>query len=79
MKFYEALKECIENGYCITRADWNGKKQFVFFIEPSESMSGYFVLRNAQKMDIIGWSATQTDMYSDKWQVLDTDKWTIRE
>ena len=31
MKFYEALKECVENGKPIARHDWNGKGQFVIY------------------------------------------------
>ena len=31
MKFYEALKECTENGKKITREDWNGKGMYVYY------------------------------------------------
>ena len=31
MKFYEALKLCVECGIRITREDWNGKNQYVYF------------------------------------------------
>lgn len=36
MKFYEALKECTENGKKITREDWNGKGMFVYYIPPHD-------------------------------------------
>ncbi len=72
MKFYEALKECIEHDVCITRADWNGKGQYVFFVHPNEDHEGYFVLHNAQGKNVVGWLATQTDLYSDVWMVVNT-------
>jgi len=31
MKFYEALKECAENGKPISRKDWNGRGQFIIY------------------------------------------------
>lgn len=73
MKFYEALKECIENEARITRADWNGKGQYVHFINPTNDHEGYFVLHNAQGKNVIGWLATQTDMYSDQWLIMNTE------
>lgn len=92
MKYYEALKECIENGKRITRSDWNGKNQYVYYskgkkidvsawmgmddLTDSERLRGYVCLKshldmmNAQGERIIGWAATQTDVTSDKWEVL---------
>lgn len=98
MKFYEALKECIENGKKITRKDWNGKGMFVYYVrphkvpteewyqvmdgnivdlQPSEKMrghviiSGHFDMYNAQGIRIIGWLASQTDMASDQWEIVE--------
>lgn len=71
MKFYEALKMCIEDGECITRLDWNGKGQYVFFEPPSHMHEGYFVLHTCKGQKVIGWLASQTDLYSDQWAVWD--------
>lgn len=96
MKFYEALKECTENGKKITREDWNGKGMFVYYIPPHDvpvkdwltrdknteltdserlngvvHIAGHFDMYNAQGIRIIGWLASQTDMASDQWEVLE--------
>lgn len=34
-------------------------------------LAGHFDMMNAQRIRIIGWVASQTDMASDKWMVLD--------
>ena len=34
-------------------------------------LAGHFDMMNAQRIRIIGWLASQTDMASDKWMVLD--------
>ncbi len=76
MKFYDALKECVENGKKITRTDWNGKGMYVYYM-PSYYVSGdyyhhgYFCMKNAQDEIITGWLATQTDMVSDKWEIVE--------
>ena len=33
MKFSDALEECIK-GKCISRTDWNGKNQYVYYVKP---------------------------------------------
>lgn len=97
MKFYDALKMCIEQGKRISREDWNGKGVYVYYV-PSQKIhidnyaqlvgvpddltereknngfvtkSGHFVMMNAQGIRIIGWSATQTDLVSDEWMVIE--------
>lgn len=67
MKFYEALKLCVDDMRYISRADWNGSGQYVYFVRPGRDYEGYFVLRNAQGKNIVGWVPTQTDLYSDMW------------
>ena len=93
MKFYEALKECIENGKRITRSDWNGKGQYVYYTKGRKidvsawmgsddltdterlrgfvCLKGHFDLMNAQGERIPGWVATQTDLASDNWIILE--------
>ena len=92
MRFSNALVECMD-GKRITRTDWNGKNQYVYFVKSHRipvkdwkgdlmltdherlvgyvDIQGHFDMVNAQGQRIIGWLATQTDMASDKWVVLE--------
>ena len=95
MKFSEALEECMK-GKKITRKDWNGRGQFVYYIPPHDvpveewrtrskntaltdserlngvvHIAGHFDMVNAQNVRIIGWLASQTDMSSDQWEVIE--------
>lgn len=46
MKFYEALKECMENGKRIRNSKWNGKEAYVYYVHPSTIIAKNWVNRS---------------------------------
>lgn len=79
MKFYEALKECIENGKKIARGDWDSKEAYIWYVPPScyadvnkdTTYRGHFCLKTAQGDIVSAIVATQTDLTSDEWIVIE--------
>lgn len=74
----------IRSGFCVTRAGWNGKGQFVFLASSDSfhthaNLSVYdgaevevgdmLVMRTAQGIFQPGWLASQADLLADDWQV----------
>lgn len=74
----------IRTGFCVTRAGWNGKGQYVFLATPegfttraditapdgAECKAGdVLVIRTAQGAFQLGWLASQADLLADDWMV----------
>ena len=74
----------IRSGFCVTRAGWNGKGQFVFLASSDSfhtqaDLSAYdgaevevgdmLVMHTAQGTFQPGWLASQADLLADDWQV----------
>lgn len=96
MRFYDALKECIENGKKIRNGKWNGKEAYVYYVPPSTIIArnwinhsdagaitedeisqgyveilGHLDMRTADGKRLTGWLASQYDLLSDEWEVIE--------
>lgn len=75
MKFGQALEKA-KKGERIQRAGWNGKDMWVTGVpgrhDPvtGQFISGHFVMKAADGTMVIGWLASQTDMWAEDWKVL---------
>lgn len=79
--------EAAKMGKKIARAGWNGKGMYVFladediafttdadmteFLDEDVTVHGMMVMRTAQKTIAPGWLASQTDMLSDDWYIVE--------
>lgn len=77
--------EAMKKGYCVSRSGWNGKGMFIFMrsgrritgVDPSSPMGGDFdsrdhiCMKDAQGKCVVGWLASQTDMLSDDWSIVE--------
>jgi hypothetical protein len=84
MSFGLAL-EAAKKGKKIARRGWNGKDMFVFLregrmitgVDPASPMGGDFeslphlCMRSADSKCVVGWLASQTDMLSDDWFIVE--------
>ena len=73
MKFEEILKE-LKNGHIVTNNKWNGKGMFLAIqhtTDLSKMTLPYIYMSNADG-DMVPWLASQQDMFSDEWEVIDT-------
>jgi hypothetical protein len=84
MPFGHAL-EAAKKGLKIARYGWNGKGMFVFLregrqitnVDPNSPMGGDFesrphlCMKVADGKCVVGWLASQTDMLSDDWMIVD--------
>lgn len=77
--------EALKKGLRVARAGWNGKGMFVFLregrqitgVDPASAMGGDFeslphlCMRAADGKCVVGWLASQTDILSEDWEVID--------
>lgn len=80
MDFSSALSAC-RNGKKISRSGWNGQEQYVMEVinVVGETVDGYEIVRSTGPCFAffgtqgvqIGWLASQKDMLSDDWRILD--------
>ncbi|KGX88008.1 DUF2829 domain-containing protein [Pontibacillus litoralis] len=86
MNFGEAL-ECLKAGKRVSRTGWNGKNQFIFLIKGTDLQGtlgyGYgeylgeptivdvLAIKTTSNQIQIGWIASQTDMLSEDWEVVE--------
>lgn len=85
MNFGKAI-EALKNGKRVTRSGWNGKEMFLYLINGSEFQNalkyGYgeyeheptitssIAMKTAQNTIVIGWLASQTDMFAEDWEIV---------
>ena len=85
MNFSEALIE-VKNGKKITREGWNGKDQFVYFVDansyPAQTeiakatfgetvpYSAYLVIKTVQNI-AVPWIASQGDLLAEDWKIVE--------
>jgi len=86
MTFSKAL-ELLKQGKELTRTNRNGKNQYVFLLKGANIESAYS-LKSSGKIEVndtlairttsnqiqLGWLASQTDMLSDDWEVVDSNE-----
>ena len=86
MNFGQAI-EALKQGKRVQRQGWNGKGMFLYLIKSTELQNGlkygygehegepHFLdtvcMRTAQNTLVAGWLASQTDILSEDWVVLD--------
>ena len=84
MNFGQAI-EALKEGRKLQRTGWNGKNMFIFLregmkiinVDPNTPMGGDFeslphlCMRTADGKCNVGWLASQTDMLSNDWQVVE--------
>lgn len=80
MSFGEAI-EALKSGKRVAREGWNGKGMFLKLIRGScldrcfDSDSAPCVdsicMKTAQDTVVVGWLASQTDMLSEDWQIVE--------
>lgn len=88
MSFGHAL-ELLKRGYAVAREGWNGKGQFVFiasefefvtkvnleaFQESGVNVDKSICMLNAQGDVVVGWLASQTDMLSEDWYMVNLER-----
>ena len=78
MTFEEMLPH-LKKGIKFFRSNWNGKHQFIFFLDPHtlsyESLQlpkheiyfGPFIAIKTERNEYIPWLASQTDILADDW------------
>ena len=54
--------------------DWEGEITKTEELKGAVKICGHLDMYNAQGERIIGWSPTQTDMYSEKWKIYDAQE-----
>lgn len=83
MTFGEAIA-ALKQGKKVCRAGWNGKNMWLCYISGSEG-DGWtharrdisprphlpFLAMNTAQQDLVPWLASQTDMLSEDWEVVD--------
>jgi hypothetical protein len=72
MTFGEAIKN-LQDGAKVCRIGWNGKGMWLALQRPDEHSKmtlPYIYMRTAQG-DLVPWLASQTDMLSTDWEVVD--------
>lgn len=82
MNFGEALEK-LKQGKQVARKGWNGKNQYVFLIEGAlltkclgpaivaVPCTDVLAIKKSSNVIQIGWLATQSDMLSDDWEVVE--------
>ena len=86
MNFGEALEK-VKSGYAISRTGWNGKGQFVYLISARDLQVGLkygygeyegepvftdtLAIRTTHNQIQVGWLASQSDMLSEDWSIVD--------
>lgn len=71
MSFSEAL-EILKKGKKITRKNWNGKGMYLKIYIPSncEKITQPFIYIKTVGCDYIPWVASQSDLLSNDWEVI---------
>lgn len=86
MEFWRALRELLQ-GKRIARSGWNGKKQWIelataahymrsdgtTFKATHETCGSRFILFHGTIGEQVGWLASQADMLSDDWYVIEEE------
>lgn len=89
MTFSDALDKVINFGYRAYRKGWNGKNQFIYYYVPEghykpctdvarkyltgDDGKAYLAIKTSDG-NIVPWTASQTDMLSNDWEVENDDK-----
>ena len=70
MKFETALLR-LKNGKKLTRKGWNGKNMYIQIQhpDPDSKMTQPYIYMKTVDDDLVPWTASQTDMLSDDWQI----------
>ena len=70
MKFETALLR-LKNGKKLTRKNWNGKNMYIQLQRPDQDskMTQPYIYMKTVDDDLVPWTASQTDMLSDDWQI----------
>lgn len=70
MKFETALRR-IKNGKKLTRKNWNGKDMYIQLQrpDPDSKMTLPYIYMKTVDDDLVPWTASQTDILSDDWQI----------
>jgi hypothetical protein len=70
--FGEAI-QALEDGKKVGRAGWNGKGMFLELQRPdaNSKMSLPYIYMKTVQDDLVPWVASQTDMLSKDWEILD--------
>lgn len=58
-------------GHLVSVDDWTGEISGIELLRGTVCVAGHFDMYNAQHVRIIGWLASQTDMSSDQWEVIE--------
>ena len=81
MNFGKAI-EALKEGKKVARSEWNGKGMYLFLcfpasIEPkAENVEIYsarqsIAIRTADSSIVVGWNASQEDMLSEDWMIVE--------
>lgn len=81
MTFGQAI-EALKNGFCVSRAGWNGKGMWLSLVSPKECTIGdpdaeplkmewypYLVMKTADDK-LVPWLASQTDVLAEDWDIV---------
>jgi len=70
MKFETALLR-LKNGKKLTRKGWNGKNMYIQLQrpDPDSKMTHSYIYMKTVDDDLVPWTASQTDILSDDWQI----------
>ena len=69
MKFGEAIEE-MKKGKKVARQGWNGKDMYIYILR-FEFFEPCIVMHTAQDREQPGWLASQPDMLSEDWELVD--------
>ena len=76
LNFGEAI-EALKRGQRVTRPGWNGRGIYLWLLPAAEANGGEIEalgsirMMTADKEVLTGWRASQSDMLSEDWQILD--------
>lgn len=69
MSFGEAI-ESMKKGYRVSRSGWNGKGMYIYIMPGNERYEPCIWMHTAQNREQPGWLASQPDMLSNDWTVV---------
>ena len=70
LNFGQAI-EALKQGKRVARKNWNGKGMFIFMRPADELNTAYLCMKAADGTIVNGWLASQTDMLSEDWAILE--------
>lgn len=72
LSFGDAIM-CLKGGFSVRRAGWNGKGMWLKLQIPDahSKMTLPYIYMSTAQGDLVPWLASQTDMLSEDWEVLD--------